>query len=67
MNRSRSERLVLLYMQPSRSPFRERLGTYLLGVAIGCVIAGFIFMGKYQARKRNAPPLVQPNPISAPR
>jgi hypothetical protein len=54
-------------MPPPRSPFRERLGTYLLGLAIGCVIAGFIFMGKYQARKRQTPAAVQPNPVSAPR
>jgi hypothetical protein len=39
---------------PSRSPFRERLGTYFLGVAIGCMIAGFIFYGRYQEKKRQA-------------
>lgn len=51
-------------MQPPRSPFRERLGTYLLGVAIGCVIAGFIMMGRYQAQqKRNTP---APAPSIAP-
>jgi hypothetical protein len=43
-------------MPAPRSPFRERLGTYLLGVAIGCVIAGFIVMGKYQAKKRQTGP-----------
>lgn len=37
-----------------RSAFRERLGTYLLGLAIGCCIVGFIFYGRYQAKQRQA-------------
>lgn len=50
---------------PSRSPLRERLGTYFLGVAIGCVLVGFIFMGRYQAKQRqaaNSPAPVQQQP-----
>lgn len=39
---------------PPRSPFRERLGTYFLGVAIGCMIAGMIFYGRYQEKQRRA-------------
>lgn len=53
--------------QPPRSPFRERVGTYLLGVAIGCVIVGFILMGRYQSMRQQAaqqPALVNP-PTSA--
>ena len=38
----------------SRSPFRERLGTYFVGVALGCMIAGFILFGRSQAKQRQA-------------
>lgn len=38
----------------SRSAFRERLGTYLMGVALGCMIVGFIFYGRFQAKQRQA-------------
>ncbi len=37
-----------------RSPFRERLGTYLMGVAIGCMIVGFMLYGRSQAKQRQA-------------
>ena len=40
--------------EPPRTPLRERLGTYLLGVAIGCMIVGFIFYGRYQEKQRRA-------------
>jgi hypothetical protein len=40
--------------EPPRTPIRERLGTYLLGVAIGCMIVGFIFYGRYQEKQRRA-------------
>jgi hypothetical protein len=35
-----------------RSPFRERLGMYVLGIAIGCVILGLIFTMRNQAARR---------------
>ncbi len=37
-----------------RSAFRERLGTYLMGVAIGCMIVGFMLYGRSQAKQRQA-------------
>jgi hypothetical protein len=32
--------------------FRERLGTYLLGVAIGLTLLGFLYMARWQASQR---------------
>jgi hypothetical protein len=32
--------------------FRERLGTYLLGVAIGLTLLGFLYMAKWQSAQR---------------
>lgn len=37
-----------------RSAFRERLGTYFVGVALGCMIVGFILLGRSQAKQRQA-------------
>ncbi len=31
---------------------RGRLGTYLLGLAIGCTLVGMLLYGRYQAAKR---------------
>ncbi len=40
-----------------RAAFRERLGMYILGIAIGCVILGIIFTMRSQAlRQQGAPP-----------
>jgi hypothetical protein len=39
-------------MRRSGSSLRERLGVYLLGVAIGLTIVGMIFMARYQAQQR---------------
>lgn len=33
----------------TNSTLRERLGVYILGVAIGLMIMGMIFMARYQA------------------
>ena len=38
----------------SRSAFRERLGTYLLGVAIGLILLGFFWAARYQAAQHRA-------------
>lgn len=46
-------------MPMSRSPFRERLGMYLLGVAIGLMILGFIYMARQRAAQRRPPPSPQ--------
>lgn len=35
-----------------RPVWRERLGVYLLGVAIGLVLVGTLLWGRYQAAKR---------------
>jgi hypothetical protein len=45
---------------PARSRFRERLGYYLLGVAIGCVLLGSALASR-QMSKRNA---AQPPPAT---
>ncbi|MBX3377924.1 MAG: hypothetical protein KF678_13085 [Phycisphaeraceae bacterium] len=51
-------------MSPPRSPLRERLGVYLLGVAIGCVISGLILMGRHQAKQGPPPsPPEVPQPL----
>ncbi len=51
----------------STSAFRERLGMYLLGIAIGCAILGFIFSMRRQAMQQPgaqnpAPPPSSPTP-----
>jgi len=33
---------------------RERIGTYALGVALGCVIAGFIFVNRSREKSARA-------------
>lgn len=40
-----------------RPVWRERIGTYLLGVAIGLLLVGVLLWGRYQAalRQRQAP------------
>ncbi|MFN0012264.1 MAG: hypothetical protein ACKVS8_11545 [Phycisphaerales bacterium] len=38
--------------QHSRSSFRERLGYYALGIAIGLVIVGMMYMGRSAAKAR---------------
>ena len=40
----------------NRAAFRERLGMYLLGIAIGFVILGLIFTMRKQAASRVQPP-----------
>lgn len=35
-----------------RRRFRERAGTYLLGVAIGCMLAGVLLMSRWMVIKR---------------
>jgi uncharacterized integral membrane protein len=40
--------------QHGKREFRERLGVYLLGVAIGCMILGIIFMNRQIMRQRRA-------------
>ncbi|MFM9995751.1 MAG: hypothetical protein ACKVU4_08125 [Phycisphaerales bacterium] len=35
-----------------RPVWRERIGTYLLGVAIGLVLVGTLLWGRYQAAQR---------------
>jgi hypothetical protein len=35
-----------------REKFRERLGYYLMGVAIGCMVLGFAWMARKQAAQR---------------
>jgi hypothetical protein len=36
----------------TNSTMRERVGVYVLGVAIGLVIVGLMVMGRYQAHQR---------------
>ncbi len=43
--------------QPTQSPsskreFRQRLGTYLLGLALGCVFMGFYWQGRSAMKAR---------------
>ena len=42
---------------PKRAAFRERLGMYLLGLAIGCAILGVIFTMRRQAAPPSPPAL----------
>jgi len=52
----------------TRSAFRERLGMYLLGLAIGLVIMGFMFMARQNAARQRlqhsqpAPTATEPRP-----
>jgi hypothetical protein len=46
------------------TPFRKRVGYYLFGVAIGCVVAGMILSAR--ARLRPKGPVVTPATTSAP-
>lgn len=39
-----------------RPVWRERLGTYLLGVAIGLVLVGVLLWGRAQAIRGHPPP-----------
>jgi hypothetical protein len=52
------------------SAFRERLAYYLLGVAISCVLLGFLWAARYQAAQRraaqSAAPAAAPAPTGAP-
>ncbi len=41
--------------QHSRSSFRERLGYYALGIAIGLVIVGMMYAGRSAAKAQRAP------------
>lgn len=47
-----------------RPVWRERLGTYLLGVAIGLVLVGVLLWGRAQAIRRQPPP--PPGPSAVP-
>lgn len=35
-----------------RPVWRERIGTYLLGVGIGLILVGFLLWGRYQSAQR---------------
>jgi hypothetical protein len=50
-----------------RARFRERLGTYLIGVAIGCMIVGVLLMNRQRMAQREAARrAAQEPPASAP-
>ena len=38
--------------QNSKSQFRQRLGTYLIGLALGCVFMGFYWQGRSAMKAR---------------
>ncbi len=44
-------------LPPGGNPrWRDRLGMYLLGIAIGCLILGWLFSMRQQAASRQGPP-----------
>ncbi|MEO1584832.1 MAG: hypothetical protein AAFR96_09715 [Planctomycetota bacterium] len=42
--------------------FVERVATYLIGVAIGLVLLGFVQMKRSQAHRQASPPAASPQP-----
>ena len=49
-----------------RSRFRERLGTYLMGVAIGCMMVGVLYMSRQMVLKREAALRAAEEPATGP-